>query len=71
MINTPQGALNAFHSKQVEPKVSFDPEDMRKKINNDEYLYAAIQRIALVLSNELLKVSRGGIYHERQRKRRK
>jgi hypothetical protein len=48
----------------------FDPENLRQKINNKEYIYGAIQRIAQVLSNELLKISRGGIY-ERQRKRRK
>lgn len=48
----------------------FNPESLRQKINNEEYVYGAIQRIAQVLSNELLKMSRGGIY-ERQRKRRK
>jgi hypothetical protein len=48
----------------------FDPENLRRKINNEEYIYGAIQRIAQVLSNELLKMSRGRIY-ERQRKRRK
>ena len=47
-------------------------EQLRKRINDKDYLYAAIQRIALVLSNELMDLSqRGGIYHERQRKRRK
>jgi hypothetical protein len=45
-------------------------EQLRSKINNKDYLYEAIQRIALILSNELLDISRGGIYHE-QRKRRK
>jgi hypothetical protein len=48
----------------------FDPEIIRQKINSEEYIYGAIQRIAQVLSNELLKVSRGRVY-ERQRKRRK
>jgi gamma-glutamylcysteine synthetase len=45
-------------------------EQLRNKINNKDYLCEAIQRIALILSNELLDISRGGIYHE-QRKRRK
>jgi hypothetical protein len=45
-------------------------EALRQKINSEEYLHEAIQRIAQVLSNELLKTSRGG-YHARQRKRRK
>jgi hypothetical protein len=48
---------------------SFDLENLREKINSEDYLYEAIQRIAQVLSNGLLEVSRGGIYHERQRKR--
>jgi hypothetical protein len=50
-------------------KAPFDLEALRKKINNEEYLYGAIQRIAQVLSNELLKVSQGSIYHERKRRK--
>ena len=47
-------------------------EQLRKRINDKEYLYAAIQRIALVLSNELIDMSPdGGNYYERQRKRRR
>ncbi|MDR1278315.1 MAG: hypothetical protein LBK02_06160 [Treponema sp.] len=45
-------------------------EQLRNKINDKEYIYEAIQRIALILSNELLDISQGGIYYE-QRKRRK
>jgi hypothetical protein len=45
-------------------------ELLRNKINNKDYIYEAIQRIALVLSNELLDISRGGPCHE-QRKGRK
>jgi hypothetical protein len=44
---------------------------LRKKINNEDYLNGAIQRIALILSNELLDIPQGGLYHERQRKGRK
>ncbi|MDR0730796.1 MAG: hypothetical protein LBF63_03945 [Treponema sp.] len=54
---------------QTRNRALFDPENLRKKINSEEYLYEAIQRIAQVLSSELLKMSRGRIYHERQRKR--
>jgi hypothetical protein len=43
-------------------------ERLRNKINSQDYLCEAIQRIALVLSNELLDISQGGIYNERQRK---
>jgi hypothetical protein len=46
-------------------------ETLRKKINSEDYLNGAIQRIALVLSNELLDIPQGGFYHERQRKGRK
>jgi hypothetical protein len=46
-------------------------EQLRNKINNQDYLYEAIQRIALILSNELLNISQGGIVNERQRKGRK
>jgi hypothetical protein len=51
---------------------SSELERLRRKINNEEYLSEGIQRIALVLSNELLDISQRGLYHyERQRKRRK
>ena len=47
-------------------------EQLRKRINDKEYLYAAIQRIAMVLSNELMDMSPGGgNYYERQRKKRR
>jgi hypothetical protein len=49
---------------------SAELERLRMKINNKDYLYEAIKRIALVLSNELLDMNQGGAYHERQRKRR-
>jgi hypothetical protein len=42
-------------------------EQLRKRINDKDYMYAAIQRIALVLSNELMAMSQGGENnHERQ-----
>jgi hypothetical protein len=50
---------------------SAELEQLRKKINNKDYLYEAIQRIALILSNELLNISQGGIFNEQQRKGRK
>ena len=47
-------------------------EQLRERINDKDYLYAAIQRIALVLSNELMDMSPGGgNYYERQRKGRR
>jgi hypothetical protein len=50
---------------------SSELEILRKKINSEDYLYEAIQRIAQILSNELLDLSQGGRNHERQRKRRR
>ena len=45
-------------------------EQLRKRINDEDYLYAAIQRIAMVLSNELMDMAQSrGRYNERQRKR--
>jgi hypothetical protein len=41
---------------------------LRQKIDNKDYLDAAIQRIAHVLSGEILDLPHGGSYHE-QRKR--
>ncbi|MDR0289427.1 MAG: hypothetical protein LBI06_00645 [Treponema sp.] len=44
-------------------------EHLRKSINDKDYVRSAIQRIALVLSNELMDMSQGGgKYNERQRK---
>ena len=45
-------------------------EVLRQKINNEDYLHEAIQRIALVISNELLDLPQGGRSYERQRKSR-
>ena len=46
-------------------------EALREKINNEEYLYEAIQRIALILSNELLDIPQGGWNYEQRRKGRR
>jgi len=40
---------------------------LKKKINDEDYLYEAIQRIAQVLSDEITGISRGGIIIERKR----
>ena len=45
-------------------------EVLRQKISNEEYLHEAIQRIALIISNELLDLPQGGRSYERQRKSR-
>ena len=45
-------------------------EALREKINNEEYVHEAIQRIALIISNELLDIPQGG-NHEQQRKGRR
>jgi hypothetical protein len=43
---------------------------LKRKIDNEDYLNEAIQRIAHVLSNEILELSHGGSYNERPYKRR-
>jgi len=45
-------------------------ELLQRRINDEDYLYAAIQRLALVLSNELMDITSKGGRNERQRKRR-
>jgi len=45
-------------------------EVLRLRINNEDYVYEAIQRIALIISNELLDLPQGGGSYERQRKSR-
>ena len=45
-------------------------EALRAKINNEDYIYEAIQRIALILSNELLDIPQGGNYEQRRKGRR-
>ena len=45
-------------------------EILRQKINNEDYVYEAIQRIALIMSNELLDLPQGGRSYEQQRKSR-
>jgi hypothetical protein len=47
---------------------SAEVEILRYKINNKAYLCEAIQRIALILSNELFEIPRGGDYHERKKR---
>ena len=43
-------------------------EILRQKVNTEDYLHEAIQRIALILSNELLDLPQGGRSYEQQRK---
>ena len=44
---------------------------LRQCINDENYLHAAIQRLALVMSNELMNITQEGRHHEKRRKRRK
>lgn len=45
-------------------------EQLRKRINDKDYVYAAIQRIASVLSNELVAMAQSGGTYNGQRKKR-
>ena len=47
---------------------STDLEQLRIHINDQDYLFEAIQRIAQVLSNELIDFGQGGKRNERRRK---
>jgi len=39
-------------------------EQLRVKINDQDYLYEAIECLAVILSNEILNIPQGGIYGE-------
>jgi hypothetical protein len=69
MIVMPQeiGEMRKNNAQLVSPRIAI----LRQKIDNEDYLKEAIQRIAQVLSNEILELPRGGLYHEWQRKGRK
>jgi len=41
-----------------------DLELLRSKINDQDYLYGAIDRLAMVLCNEILNLPQGGTYGE-------
>jgi hypothetical protein len=70
-------AVQEFVREETEPDTapeffseSFNADLLRQKINSEEYLNEAIQRIALILTNEILDISPGGTFNGRQRKRR-
>jgi len=47
---------------------STELEKLRIRINDQDYMFEAIQRMALVLSNELIDFTQGGKHNERRRK---
>ena len=63
MIGQARNSIVAMNSKRLEV--------LQQRINNEDYLHAAIQRMALVLSKELMDITMEGRQNERQRKRRK
>ncbi|MDR0502029.1 MAG: hypothetical protein LBH16_01780 [Treponema sp.] len=64
-------ALNSSTHDLMQDMWSDRLELLRRRINDEDYLHAAIQRLALVLSKELMEMTLGGARNERQRKRRK
>ena len=50
-------------------KLEYRLEALRQRINDDNYLRAAIQRLALVMSNEIMDITREGGRHERKRRK--
>jgi hypothetical protein len=69
MISVPRGIPFA---EEAENQAEYSRiERLKDKINSEDYLYEAIQRIAQILSNEILGIPQGGISYERQRKGRK
>jgi len=42
-------------------------EELKQLIDDESYLSGAIQRLAQILSNEILDLSNAGAFHERKR----
>jgi|GEM_PF-2814299 len=60
------------NSSQTENEESLDSkklEVLRQRINDENYLNAAIQRLALVMSNELMQLTKEGNRHEQWKRR--
>jgi hypothetical protein len=64
-------ALNSKKPDYLHYMWSVRMELLRRRIHEEDYLHAAIQRLAHVLSNELMDITMEGGRHERQRKKRK
>jgi hypothetical protein len=59
-------ALNSRRSRSLEnARVVL----LRQRINDETYLRAAIQRLALVMSNELMEITEKGGRNERKRRK--
>ncbi|MCL2809947.1 MAG: hypothetical protein FWD24_07810 [Treponema sp.] len=66
MIKAAQSSMTqSFNSITSECYV----EILRRRINDENYLNAAIQRLALVMSNEILDISSEGGRNERKRRK--
>jgi hypothetical protein len=63
MLEQTRSSMAAMNSRRLEL--------LQRCINDEDYLRAAIQRMALVLSKELMDITMEGGQNERQRKRRK
>jgi len=65
-LSSPEGML--LRSRRSPNACLEDPrlEALRRKINDEKYLHAAIQRFAEILSNELISLPQGGSFYGRR-----
>jgi hypothetical protein len=70
MITAPRESPQAAARQENQAKAS-RLALLRAKVNSEDYLFEAIQRLAQIMSNEILGIPHGGMFHERQRKGRK
>jgi len=61
-------ALNSREPDQLD-KWQGRLELLRQRVNDENYLRAAIQRLALVMSNEIMEISSEGGRNERKRRK--
>jgi len=45
-------------------------EILRQRLNDENYVHAAVQRLALIMSKQLMEITKEGGCYEQQRKRR-
>jgi len=65
-VNKPQVYEPLINASSVH---EYRLEVLRQRINDDNYLHAAIQRLALVMSNELMDITQEGGQYERKRRK--
>jgi len=63
--------IGLHHSRSSQPIANSRVEILRQRLNDENYIHAAVQRLALIMSNQLMEYTKEGGCYEQQRKKRK